>query len=188
MKKGLFILFVLTLISLTSNAQNAGRWWLGGSISAITTSVDGGDNSTSFAFLPEAGYQLNDKWGIGVAVGYAELDQNNRLHKTFSVNPFARLSVFDGNFGDFFLEGGVKYAHRETENVSNSDVNTLNIGISPGFHLDLHKNISFMFKFGYIGWSTESRDGAGSSKLTDNSFGVSFNPMDVWELGLRFKL
>lgn len=59
--------FVIVLAAIGASAQT----YLGGGFSFSSTDVSGEDKSiTQITLAPEIGYNLNNKWAIGLGVGY----------------------------------------------------------------------------------------------------------------------
>lgn len=191
MKKLFLTLTVLFSLVITANAQDVGQMWVGGSVGLSSTKVKVGDNSESylnFKIIPEVGYVVNDKIGVGIKVGYqqTEIDFTEKMNGTmkgFTVNPFLRYSVMKGNIGGLFVDGGVGYSHlkNEIDGVDESSkTNMFEVGFRPGVSLNVSEKIALTAKFGFLGYE--------HIKMGDvkyDTFGFDFD-LDQVLLGVSF--
>ena len=139
----------MAVFAMTASAQV----YVGGQIGFTSSSVkivsDGESISgTSFKILPEVGYKLNDKWAVGIQIGYSQgitsfgtFDVNDLRSLTntavgaafdvvgdskltdvtlnsFRVAPYARFTFLKAGNFDFFLEGGVAYTNIKAKNLT----------------------------------------------------------------------
>ena len=121
--KKLFLSLLLLVGSMTTYAQatfpntvahhddeHGARTFVGG---AVTFWSDPKDKTVKFDFSPEIGYLFNDKWGVGLMLGY-EYEKETEAGKksysnSFKISPFARwYYVHKGPF-NLFLDGGVGF-------------------------------------------------------------------------------
>ena len=72
---------------MTASAQIYVGGQIGFSTSSVNADTEGSSSisGTSFKILPEVGYKLNDKWAVGIQVGYS---QGISAFGTFDVNDF----------------------------------------------------------------------------------------------------
>lgn len=99
MKKTL-LAAVMAVFAMTASAQVYVGGQIGFSTSSVNADIDGTNSisGTSFKILPEVGYKINDKWAVGIQVGYS---QGISAFGTFDVNDFRSLeknvgsAVFD---------------------------------------------------------------------------------------------
>lgn len=149
MKKKIFAV-LLAAFAMTANAQIYVGGQLGFSSSSVNPDIEGIDNisGTSFKILPEVGYKLNDKWAVGIQVGYSkgysafgsfDVNDARSLAKTagsavldvvsssdgpeiklnaFRVAPYVRYTFMKAGNFDFFVEGGVSYTNIKAKNLS----------------------------------------------------------------------
>lgn len=177
MKKLFLTLTVLFSLVITANAQDVGQMWVGGSVGLSNTSVKVGGNSESylnFKIVPEVGYVVNDKIGVGIKVGYQQTEIDlaaESLDKVegFIVNPFVRYSVLKGNIGGLFIDGGVGYSHMKNK-TDDSKVNAMEVGFRPGVSLNVSEKIALTAKFGFLGYEYAK---AGEVKV--HNYGFDFN-------------
>ncbi|NDV68387.1 outer membrane beta-barrel protein [Dysgonomonas sp. 25] len=165
MKKLLFIAILLFSICFTMKAQEAGQKWIGGGISFSTDKQRHADRANNFTFIPEIGYQLSERWGIGVSLGYKHQEHISRdisgpyktIYNGFEVNPFARYTFFKKDIISLFADGGVGYSHLKATDGYYSDYR-LSVGIRPGIALDISENIRFTSKIGFFGYQNINSD------------------------------
>lgn len=192
MKKILLTLLV-AVCSLTASAQV----YLGGEVGFWRNSDD---NHTQFSIQPEIGYNLSNKWALGIGIGFThdyvgkgEDWDGETLAKakvnTFSVDPYARYSY--AKFGPvrLFLDMGFgvaasKYKGEVAGHEVDSDALVAwRIGVAPGIAVSLCKNLDFIAHCGFLGY--RESDGVNSAygetgfgfELSGNdlSFGVVYN-------------
>ena len=65
--KKIFAVALVAMMTMTVNAQV----YVGGGVGFQTTSQDG-NSETFFKLVPEIGYNLDENWAVGIAVGYGE--------------------------------------------------------------------------------------------------------------------
>lgn len=118
--KKITIALMMLLGAIAANAQT----WVGGGISLDVSKTDG-QPDTRITFSPTIGYDFNDKWAIGMDLGYGYTynEQNNSSEtyhyeglrtsntNTFSVTPFVRYTFAQAGIVSFFVDGFVAYNH-----------------------------------------------------------------------------
>ena len=68
MKKVLLAMVAALLMTVSASAQV----YLGGNFGIASTKVNDGDNVTTYAILPEIGYNIDKTWAIGTVVGFGK--------------------------------------------------------------------------------------------------------------------
>lgn len=185
MKKLFLSLALVCGIAVTANAQ----WWVGGTASFMTEKTEKENAVQSYTFRPEVGYQLNDKWGLGVSLGYSYakagstkgfvdgLDVNS---EAYTINPFARYTFCDGRVGSLFVDGGVGYTYYNLHH--DEKAHNISVGFKPGFALKVTNNFSVIGKLGWLGYDYY---GVESGEKT-HDYGLDLH-MDRVELGAVYK-
>jgi hypothetical protein len=168
MKKFLMIL-AAAFVVVSASAQV----YVGGSFGVASTKVNGGDSHTTYKFLPEIGYNVDNNLAIGTVVGWGKGNPVNIERKekgTFEVSPYVRYTFVHSNVINAFVEGGVGYKHY------NDAGDMWNLGLKPGVSLNF-KNFSFVTRVGFVGWRqfNPKEDHVDSS----NAWGVSLDGNDV---------
>ena len=138
----LFLLVVIVMAAITASAQEG--IYLGGGISLWRNNdVD----KTSFSITPDVGYNLSEKWAVGVELAYAHKGYDGedcnkhecicfwlRMHVTLSMK--TRLYVL-------FLDMGFGFSTYKEKHVDS--VNGFEIGVKPGLAVKLNDNFSFTY-------------------------------------------
>ena len=156
-------------VAATMNAQG----YIGGGIGLQSTSHDGNTNTT-IKLMPEVGYNLNDSWALGIALGYGEVKAGDDKDKVFTVNPYARYTFAKFDKVNLFVDGGIGYLNTKYNTYKN---NTFEIGVKPGVAVNLNDKLSFVAHAGFLGWSTSKADYDGAKAF--NTFGFDLDGSDL---------
>ena len=100
--KKIFMTLAAVCVAATMNAQG----YIGGGIGLQSTSHDGNTNTT-IKLMPEIGYNLNDSWALGIALGYGEVKAGDDKDNVFTVNPYARYTFAKFDKVNLFVDGGL---------------------------------------------------------------------------------
>lgn len=171
------------MVSLCAQAQV----YLGGTVGLATVSSNGGDSKTSFKLMPEIGYNLNRRWALGVAVGYQkgtysmlDGDFGNDEHAyTLAFSPYARYKFVRTNVVDVFVDMGFAVAGGER---GDRDFNAYTVGVQPGVAVTLTPHLSFVGKFGFLGYQQFDPEGDFNGST---SFGFDVNGNNI-QFGLYY--
>lgn len=191
MKKSFSTLIIAFAISMSVNAQDVGQMWIGGSAGFSVTSVKGGEDYVNAKIIPEIGYVMSDKIGIGIKLGYqqTELNMDGLLSnpdyspgKTtgFIVNPFLRFSVLKGNIGGLFVDGGLGYSYAKNK-TSDVKVHGAEVGFRPGVSINVSSKVALTAKFGFLGYEYVKA----GDHIKIHNYGFDFN-LDQALLGVNF--
>lgn len=180
MKKVLLMVMVM-FASVAASAQV----FVGGSVGfGSVKPIGGGDSEATYKIVPEIGYNFNDQWAVGLALGYQKgsctlgslgYSQDVKT-EVFGIEPYARFTPVEWESVKLFFDGGISFE-------SLKDVGTnFALGIRPGVAITLTDEISFVTHLGFLGFETFSPKGGGKSgsefglDLSNKvSFGVYFN-------------
>ena len=170
MKKLLVFLFVV-VATLSVNAQDI---YMGGTFN-LWRNTDA--NRTNFTIAPEVGYNLSEKWAVGVTISYAHDYLKGLKTTSVAIAPYARFSYYENKIVRLFVDGGLGFS---TSRVKDADdaINGYEIGLQPGIALKLNKSFSLVAKCGFVGFRddyTVKEDGFGISlRSEDLSFGFHY--------------
>lgn len=137
MKTKMFLVCAVAFVmSQVANAQV----WAGGSLGFDYSSSDKGEKITNFSLNPVVGFELAEKWDLGLELGYShslnKTDSEdvtsyvwravNRKTSTnaLSVEPFVRYSFLKAGIVTFFVDGTVGYGYAKSKidySLSESD-------------------------------------------------------------------
>ena len=169
--------FVIALATISASAQT----YIGGGIGFTSTDKKGEDKSlTSLTITPQVGYNLNEKWALGLGVSYSYIKQESSLN-TIMVAPYVRYTVAKAGICSFFIDGEFGFASMKPENGDSSTVWSL--GVKPGVRFDITKKLFATASLGYLGYiDTSDFDGEktfgfafsgnGGNYLADNNSGL----------------
>jgi hypothetical protein len=186
MKKLFLTVIVLFSTVVIVNAQDVGQVWVGGSVGVSATNIEGDDNYLTFRIIPEFGYVINDRVGIGLKLGYQQTDldlfavlanENYTPGKArgILINPFLRYSVYKGTLGGVFVDGGIGYA-----NDFDTKVHAIEAGFRPGVAHRVSEKIALTAKFGFLGYGYIE---GGDTKI--HGYGFNLN-LDQALFGINF--
>ncbi len=141
---------------------------------------------------PEFGYIFNDKWAVGLLLGYErerEIEDDVKyISNAFKFSPFARYYYFHKGPFNLYLDGGFGL---NFGNVRNSLTNTttnfrgFEVGVRPGACVDLIEGLCLCLRFGFVGYRDNYFMGE-EPGLSSNGFGIRFAPEEVM-IGLELE-
>ncbi|MBQ9363034.1 MAG: outer membrane beta-barrel protein [Bacteroidaceae bacterium] len=184
--KKIILSAIVAVASLSASAQV----YLGGTVGFNSSKIaDGADNVTSFTIAPEIGYMFNEKWGVGLAIGYqtsngsfdangwsAQAKKSEKSNGAFAIAPYARFVFAKTGIASFFLDGGIGMQF-----MNNSRGNIFQVGIRPGVKLSASEKVDFVAQLGTLGyaWASEKAGKGNAFGIgVDNTavnFGVYYN-------------
>lgn len=157
--------------------------YIGGGINFGSHDPGEGETTTSIGLRPEIGYKLDDKLSIGIGLGYNHSKTGDFKTDNWRIAPYARYTFAKWNNVAFFGEAEFAYEHSEdvtetrlgnaTLTTTKNKYNTWSLGVRPGVSIDVTKNLTFLTKIGWLGYSSskEDVDGAKASSDFDFDFG-----------------
>jgi long-subunit fatty acid transport protein len=166
---------MMTLVAIAMATTMNAQWYVGGGVGYNYAKDKNTDvTSNTFRIIPEVGYNLNEKWALGITVGYGESrvkvkNAGTEKVKTFQVSPYARYTFVKFDHVNLFIDGGVGYKH---EDYAGMKTNTFGIGLKPGVAVNLNEKLSFVAHVGFLGYENEKVKGDDKST---NSFGFDLN-------------
>lgn len=102
--KKILLLVVVVMAALSATAQDM---YLGGGISLWRN--DDLDK-TSFSISPDFGYNLNSRWAVGGALGFAHSYDEGESHNSFALAPYARFSFYENKIVRLFIDMGFGFS------------------------------------------------------------------------------
>ena len=167
MKKILMTMVAALGLAISANAQV----YVGGGF-AVQGHDNGSDTYTTYKFLPEVGYNLNDNWAVGTVFGWQGATKNGK--KSFDINPYARFTPVHTKFINLFVDGGFGYEHRY--GASRPSANTWSAGLRPGVAVNLNERLSFVSHVGFLGWSQSKVVG---SNVKESQYGLDLDGNNI---------
>ena len=168
---------MMTLAAVAVAATMNAQVYLGGTLGFTSTKADteGAKATTNFEIKPEVGYNLDENWAVGIALGFSSTKAGDAdAVTTFEIAPYARYTFAKLDKVNFFVDGEVSYATKK------DTYNKFGIHIKPGVAVNVNDKVSFVAKLGTdgLGWTNTK------NKVTDvktNKFGL-----DLSTIGLEF--
>jgi opacity protein-like surface antigen len=193
MKKSIFALLILAGMAFTAQAQEK-RWWVGGTVGYSSSDFGSRDTGESLTIQPELGYNLSDRWALGIQFGLSQADLTTTDHsyadfQRFSVAPFARYTFLKWKAFSVFADGGIGFSDftGDTDfgdNVSeNAHLSSFGLSVNPGFALRLTDRFSLIGRTNLFSAAHSWND-----HIADWNVGLNspFNLDDI-EIGVTFK-
>lgn len=180
MKKSLLALLFAVALVVPAVAENM---WVGGSLGFNTTSPKEGDSTSSFSIQPEFGYNLDEKMGIGIDLGYG-YEKNDDTVTTISVSPFIRYEMF--KIGDFsFLAKGSIFYNSEKYDDADIQYTSYGIRIVPVVTYSINKTWSIDAILDFASISFENRK-CDDLDIENNTFGIRGNSGNLASIGFSY--
>lgn len=147
------------------------RWWY------QFVDVD----KTSFSITPDVGYNLSEKWAVGVELAYAHngYDGDKLNSNAFALAPYARYSFYENKIVRLFLDMGFGFSTYKAKHADS--VNGFEIGVKPGLAVKLNDNFSFITKVGFAGYRDDYY-----RNMNGNGFGVALDGENI-SIGIEYE-
>lgn len=178
--KKIMMTIAAAFVATAMNAQG----YIGGNVgfTSAKANVDGAKATTEFTIAPEVGYNLNDSWAIGAALGFTSVKAGDADAVTaFTVAPYARYTFAKLEKVNFFLDGQFAYS------TLKDTYDQIGVHIIPGVAVNLNEKVSFVAKlggeFGGLGW-TQTKDKGTDIKV--NEFGFDLQSLAGLTFGLYY--
>jgi hypothetical protein len=202
MKKSLLALVLAVALAVPVLAENM---WVGGSFSYSSNNskieYDGGGedtmSSTSWSIEPEFGYSLNEKWDIGLDLGYESKQGVTELYGTsitpavdttaMGIAPFARFHVAQIAGVDVMFKGSIIYAKGEIKGFGESvDYSAYGIAIAPVISYSINEtwSIGCTLNFLELAYAHYSDDDNSDNKI--DNFGFNVNDGSIMSVGFSY--
>lgn len=171
--KKIMMIAAMMVATMSASAQV----YVGGGVGFQTTS-QGDVTNTTIKLMPEIGYNLDENWAVGVALGYGHSKNSVETNgvevsvktNVFSINPYARYTFAKFDKVNLFVDGGVEYVHTKSGDDKN---NQFAIGLKPGVAVNLNDKLSFVTHVGFLGYKYDKDDYEGAKAA--NTFGLDID-------------
>lgn len=164
----------LTFLLIVCEAANA-QLYIGGTFGFTSRKDVNEVSKKDFKFVPEIGYQLNEKVFIGANLGYRHIENTKDSGFTyacdkyisFGVAPYIRYNLYQNEKVRIFADGVASLWHVKYKGLQNAgeqtgkniDGNRWTAGIRPGIAYDATQHFSFIAKIGWLGYSSTKMNG-----------------------------
>lgn len=183
--KKIFLTIAIAAASLSASAQV----YVDGTVGVWRNSDD---NTTDLTIRPSVGYNLSDKWALGIGLGYdynykgTSSDFLNTKTHSLTIDPYARYSFVKFGPVSFFLDMGAGIEVDKTkctEEVTGRELSTTNtetgwyVGVKPGVKVSLTQKIDFVAHLGFLGYRDNLEyEGFGFGFTSQSvNFGIAYN-------------
>ena len=141
--KKLLLTALVALVGITASAQV----YVGGELGFWRNY---NANETYLSVNPEVGYNLSDKWAVGVDLGYGYEYEQGAKTRSYTVAPYARYKVAELGPVNVFVDGGAAVGSRHY--VHGNTYTEWEVGVKPGVAVNLNEKLSFVTHFGFVGY------------------------------------
>lgn len=183
--------FLMTIAAVFAAVNMNAQFYVGGEL-GFASYDNGNDSKTSFSFMPEFGYALDEDMSVGVSLGYSQGYVNNAIWsdlgstdapKAFTIAPYLRYNLTKFGPVTVFADGELSYSNIDNKDIDGQKYNAFGIGILPGIAVSLTPELSFVSHLGYLGYNQIKSDADGAKarssvglNLTNGlSFGLYYN-------------
>lgn len=199
---------ILTLTVLCSLAANA-QVWVGGAL-GYENSKDEGNKNTTTTIAPTIGYELSEKWSVGLEFSMLSTDSEtesplsnghvmhrNSKPKSFTVMPFVRYTYAQVGKVSFYIDGGVGYGQEKVSSTysvegpyasdyyapNNGERKDTNFQISfrPGVKYAISDHLELESHLGNIGYSHTKSNYYSSNQWGCNLYNTMANLGMIWK-------
>lgn len=175
---------LLSIVALLATVAASAQVYVGGEVGLWRNFED---NHTSFTIAPQIGYNINEKWAVGLDFAYAHEYYDGIKVDAAGVAPYARYTVAKAGPVSFLLDGGVGFLtyKYKVEDYDSDSYNSWQIGISPGIKVSLTKKVDFIASLGFLGYRDNDDDfqvdgeKVSAPSFGEKGFGFSFSSNDL---------
>lgn len=161
---------MMTLAAAVLAVSASAQVYVGGNVGIASAKTEGSDAETTYRFLPEIGYNINNDRAVGVTFGWAYGAMTNGSQTTISYNgdrtvevaPYVRYTFVHSKLLNVFMDGTLGYGHIYG-NGANTDV--YSIGLKPGVALNVSKHVSVVAHIGFFGYQQISPKNADKTNI-----------------------
>ena len=151
--KLIFLLFALLSTAIGLKAQV----YAGGTLAILDY-----NGETLIQVAPEVGYNINSKWAVAGKFAYTHYDGGNEL----LVNPYVRFTFLQKNILSLFVDGGAELYRNESWYYGG--------GLTPGLAIKATDRISFVAKYGFLGYRESEYSETSGFSLGSNDLNFGF--------------
>ncbi|MCF0196156.1 MAG: outer membrane beta-barrel protein [Bacteroidaceae bacterium] len=163
---------VMAVASLAANAQA----YIGGTVGVSTETLKNVESvsNTTVRIAPTFGYSFNDKWGMGVSLGYGYDTAKASTFfgtvkgtcNTFYIAPYARFTFAKAGMVDFLVDGVLGYSVTSVKGADKC-IHGIGIGLEPGIAINVCKSVSIVAKTtDLLSWKYEMWGDLSDSRFT----------------------
>ena len=162
----------MTLVAAVMAVSASAQVYVGGGVGIGSMDNGGDNNTTTYKFVPEIGYNFNSDWAVGTTFGWK--GSNHGGAKSIEFSPYVRYTFFHTRFINGFIDGTVGYT--QDYGANKRDIDHLQIGFRPGVAVNLTPCLSFMTKVGFVGYNHTKNN---NTKAKSDGWGVDIDGNNV---------
>lgn len=170
-----------------ANAQ----WFIGGSVGVQTTKNNEDASITNYYVSPRFGYILNEKWMLGLGLGYTgTVTKSNGLKintNFFNFAPYARYTACELGRFSLAFEGDIlgMFGQQKAMNSDKIKKSRFGVQIAPVVQFDLSERVLLESRFGFasLGYQYDQTKMPDGQKSTSNTFVFGFDSDDAFTMG-----
>ncbi|CAH8283686.1 outer membrane protein with beta-barrel domain [Mariniflexile fucanivorans] len=204
------LIIALLLMSTFTFAQTSeekfeiskNQWLVGGSINFTSQNYESQNESydsnykrTSFFIKPDIGYAIDSNLIIGVMPGFnivnSKFVESDDEYKSngLSIAPYIRKYFAINNKLAFNVQGELMYSYQKSKNIysdsvtntgSESDSNSIFIGVRPGLTYSLTNKIYLNAHLGSIGYYSDKSENDEGTISKSNNFNLNLSTSDLY--------
>ena len=175
------------------------------------TTVDGPESSM-FEIAPSFGYMVSDNIGVGIRIGFgSETDTETGTDFSDPLNPVdfededktstTEIGLFGRYYADvagdnlfFHIDLGLDFGFGTQTNTFTSggtstesevDLNSLRVGLTPGFDYFIGEKWAIEANWGFLGYESNGTEAEGGFETSASGFGIGFDFTD-FNIGARW--
>lgn len=171
--KKMMLLCALMVVAMATYAQE-GQWYVGGTVNFWH---DNDEDNTTFTLAPEVGYQFNSQWSVGGEIAFSHSSPYSVKRNAFWLAPYARYTFLRKGIFGMFLDGGLGFSTAKVKSADSE--NGFEIGIKPGFFVQVSDRFRILAKYGFLGYRDDFANVGSKS-------GLVFEPNDL-RFGLQYQ-
>jgi hypothetical protein len=173
--------FLMTIVAAIAAVSVNAQVYVGGGI-GFASYDNGAKSYTSFKFLPEIGYVLDEDMAIGVTFGYEQGSVDAAINstvgsldapKTFSIAPYLRYNFVKLGNVTIFADGQLSYKNIDRKDIDGQKYNGFGIGVLPGVAVNLNEKLIFVSHLGFFGYNQVKSDADGAKARSSVGLNLS---------------
>ncbi|MDR1195466.1 MAG: porin family protein [Endomicrobium sp.] len=180
MKKLLALVFMFVFVQVSF-----AKFFAGGTVGITATKEDSGsveDTTNGYVFGPQFGYDINDRWGVGLGL---YIQHNKTEHESggytseiksdgWAVAPFARFNAVEyGKFNLYFI-GGLAFGGVESKSGSyKSESDLVLLEITPQLQYSLSDSFALIADLNFAKFKYQNISGDNDNDSSEFSLGVN---------------
>lgn len=193
MKKSLLGLLLAVAMAVPALAQGM---WVGGSVGYNSASIKDGGNTTTWQIVPELGFNLNEKWDLGLDLGYESSNSKAYTYRGVSVIAadgmkkmsaaiFVRYNAFSIGSVNVIAKGSIGYENAKfSDGSKDASLDSICVSIVPvvSYSINDKWSIDATLNFAELSFANVT----GDVDADVQNFGFNLNDGSIANIGLSY--